>query len=128
MAFSPPGGTPPDFQVTYTTSPEQAALYRLSGDKNPLHIDPHFARKAGFDRPILHGLCTFGMAGRAVLHRLCGSDPNRFKALSARFTDVVFPGETLITEGWKRDDHSYVIQTRTPEGRVVMADGLAETA
>ena len=70
----------PDHSVTYQTRPDQALLYRLSGDRNPLHSDPKFAAMAGFDRPILHGLCTYGFTGRALLHTLCGSDPARFTA------------------------------------------------
>jgi hypothetical protein len=75
----------PDHEVHYKTLPEQALLYRLSGDRNPLHSDPEFARAAGFPRPILHGLCTYGFAGRALLHTVCGSDPARFKAMEGRF-------------------------------------------
>ena len=70
----------PDHEVTYATRDDQALLYRLSGDRNPLHSDPAFAKFAGFPKPILHGLCTYGVTGRALLHTLCGSDPARFKA------------------------------------------------
>lgn len=123
---APPEGQAPDFRVEHSTSSDQAALYRLSGDKNPLHIDPDFARKGGFDRPILQGLCTFGFAGRAVLHRLCESDPGRLKSFSVRFMNVVFPGDTLITEGWKTAPGSYIIQTKTRDGRVALGNGRAE--
>ena len=99
----PPSGVAPDFRVEYRTSPDQAALYRLSGDKNPLHIDPEFARLSGLERPILMGLCTYGFAGRAILHSICGSDPARFKSFSVRFTGMVLPGDSLITEGWKAE-------------------------
>jgi len=126
--FDPPEGRSPDFEVEYATSPNQAALYRLSGDKNPLHIDPEVAKLGGFDRPILHGLCTFGFAGRAVLNGLCGGDPARFKSLAVRFTGVVFPGETLITSGWKMEPGRYIVQTRAQDGRVVLGNGLAEVA
>ena len=122
----PPEGKNPDFSVSYTTSPDQAALYRLSGDKNPLHIDPEFAKMGGFDTPILHGLCTYGHAGRAVLHSVCDGDPARFKSFGVRFTGVVFPGETLITEGWKAETGKYIIQTKAQDGRVVLGNGLAE--
>jgi len=124
--FDPPKGTSPNFHVEETSSQNQAALYRLSGDKNPLHIDPEFAQKAGFECPILHGLCSFGFAGRAVLHSLCASDPQRLKSFSGRFTDVVFPGETLVTEGWELGEGLYIIQTRTPEGKVILGNALAE--
>ena len=126
--FDPPKGKEPDFHVEYVTSPNQAALYRLSGDKNPLHIDPDFAKKGGFNRPILHGLCTFGFAGRAILHNVCNSNPTRFKSFSARFIGVVFPGDTLITEGWMVNTGTYIIQTMTQDGRVVLGNALAEVA
>ncbi|MBW1641402.1 MAG: MaoC family dehydratase N-terminal domain-containing protein [Deltaproteobacteria bacterium] len=122
----PPEGKNPDFSVSYTTSPDQAALYRLSGDKNPLHIDPEFAKMGGFDKPILHGLCTYGHAGRAALHSVCDGGPARFKSFGVRFTGVVFPGETLITEGWKAETGKYIIQTKAQDGRVVLGNGLAE--
>ena len=80
-------------QVSYKTQPDQALLYRLSGDRNPLHSDPEFARTAGFPRPILHGLCTYGFTGRALLHTLCGSDPARFKSMEGRFSKPYFPAK-----------------------------------
>lgn len=123
----PPEGVAPDISIEYKTSPDQAALYRLSGDKNPLHIDPDFAKKGGFDKPILHGLCTYGHAGRALLEGLCGGDPSRFKSFEVRFTGVVFPGDSLITEAWKIDDDKYVVQTKTGDGRIVLGNALAET-
>jgi hypothetical protein len=78
----------PDHELTYATREDQALTYRLSGDRNPLHSDPAFAKMGGFDRPILHGLCTYGFTGRALLHALCGSDPTRFKAMDGRFSPV----------------------------------------
>src|SRR6185436_194775 len=91
----------PEFRADMPTEPSQALLYRLSGDLNPLHADPDFAKIAGFDRPILHGLCTYGHAGRAILRHACGGDPAKFKSFAARFSGTVFPGDTLITEGWQ---------------------------
>ena len=82
----------PDHQVTYETSPDQALVYRLSGDRNPLHSDPSFAAMGGFDRPILHGLCTYGFTGRALLHTLAGSDPARFHHMEGRFSVARPPG------------------------------------
>jgi acyl dehydratase len=82
------------------TRPEMALIYRLSGDYNPLHADPTVAREAGYERPILHGLATFGVCGHAVLKTLCGYDPARLVALAARFSAPVFPGETIRTEVW----------------------------
>ncbi|MBW2053563.1 MAG: MaoC family dehydratase N-terminal domain-containing protein, partial [Deltaproteobacteria bacterium] len=99
--LNPPEGQEPDFSVSYDIPKNQAALYRLNGDYNPLHLDPEFAKRGGFDTPILHGLCTYGHAVRAIYHSLCGGDPARFKEFKARFSDVVYPGETLTTKGWK---------------------------
>lgn len=124
--FDPPEGKTPDFRVEYPTSPDQAALYRLSGDKNPLHIDPEFAKQGGLERPILHGLCTYGHAGRAVLHSACGNEPARFKSFAARFMNIVFPGDTLITEGWKVENGRYIIQVKTSEDKIVLGNAVAE--
>jgi acyl dehydratase len=124
----PPEGQKPDFSVSYETSTNQAALYRLSGDKNPLHIDPEFSKLGGFDVPILHGLCSYGFAGRAVLESICGNEPANLKSFGARFTGVVFPGETLTTEIWKMDDKKYIVQTQAQDGRMVLGNGIAETA
>jgi len=116
----------PDHVVEYATSPWQAALYRLSGDRNPLHIDPDFAKLAGFDRPILHGLCTFGHVGRAVLHACCGGDPARFKDFEVRFSGVVFPGETIVTEIWQESKDRVLVQARTKErGEPVISNAAA---
>lgn len=125
--INPPKGKKPDFRVEYSTSKDQAALYRLSGDKNPLHIDPQFAQKGGFDRPILHGLCSFGFAGRAILHNLCGSDPARLKSFGARFMNVVFPGDTLITEGWETEQKNhFIIRTTNQDGKIILGNAVAE--
>jgi 3-hydroxyacyl-CoA dehydrogenase/3a,7a,12a-trihydroxy-5b-cholest-24-enoyl-CoA hydratase len=105
----------PDATVELTTLPQQALLYRLSGDMNPLHADPEFAKMAGYDRPILHGLCTFGHVGRAVLRAYCDNDPARFKSFEARFSGVVFPGETIVTEMWKADAEQVVVRARVRE-------------
>ena len=91
----------PDWRFETTTTAEQAALYRLSGDFNPLHIDPAIGEQAGFGGPILHGLCTYGVVGRAVLAHECGGDPSRLKFLSGGFKKPVWPGDTLIVEGYR---------------------------
>jgi acyl dehydratase len=97
-----PRDTPPTFSVEERTSPEQALLYRLSGDRNPLHADPAFARSVGFEQgPILHGLCTFGFMVRHVGKALCGGDATRVRSFEAQFRRPVWPGDTLVTEGWK---------------------------
>ena len=121
----PPEGKEPDFAVEYTISTDQAALYRLSGDKNPLHIDPDFARKGGFEKPILHGLCTYGYAGRAIVQAAGNGDPAKLRSFSARFMDVVYPGETLIVSGWKRNADDYIIQVKAGYGRMVLGNALA---
>ena len=112
----------PDQRVEYGTRPEQALLYRLSGDHNPLHSDPTFAAGGGFERPILHGLCTYGFTGRALLHALCGSDPTRFGTMHARFTRPVLPGDTLVISMWAGADGA-LFQTATQDGTVVLDHG-----
>jgi acyl dehydratase len=90
----------PDTVVSYDTRSDQALLYRLNGDRNPLHSDPKFAELAGFPKPILHGLCTYGFTGRALLHGVCGSDPSRFKSMEGRFSTPVMPGDRLDVKIW----------------------------
>lgn len=117
----------PDHVVTYQTSPDQALLYRLSGDRNPLHSDPAFAALGGFDRPILHGLCTYGFTGRALLHTLCGSDPARFGHIEGRFSAPVLPGEPLAVHIWDTEPGLAVFATVAGDGdaaRTVIDQGL----
>lgn len=113
----------PDIKVTQETRPEQALLYRLSGDRNPLHSDPSFAARGGFSRPILHGLCTYGVTGRALLHEVCGSDPARFRAMSGRFSRPVLPGESLVVSIWVGDNGTAQFQTAKEDGTVVIDRG-----
>jgi acyl dehydratase len=91
----------PDLSVDIETRPDQALLYRLNGDRNPLHSDPDIARKAGFPRPILHGLCTYGITCRAVLQAITGYDPDQIASHEARFSAPVFPGDTVTVDLWK---------------------------
>jgi acyl dehydratase len=112
----------PDLRVEEHTRPEQALLYRLTGDRNPLHSDPKFAARGGFARPILHGMCTYGVTGRALLHALCDSDPARFGSMSGRFTSPVWPGETLVVSIW-REDGGARFQTAKQDGTVVIDHG-----
>ena len=97
-----PKDRPADFRIEQQTSPEQALLYRLSGDYNPLHADPDFATMVGFQQgPILHGLCTYGFAARAVVKGACGGDAGKLKVIEGQFRKPVWPGDTIVTEGWK---------------------------
>ena len=106
----------PDAVVETATLPQQALLYRLSGDKNPLHADPSFAAMGGFSTPILHGLCTYGIVGRAVFETYCGGDMKKFKSIKVRFVKPVFPSETIITRMWK-DGNTVIVNA------VVKRDG-----
>jgi acyl dehydratase len=112
----------PDLRIVYETRPEQALLYRLSGDRNPLHSDPRFAARGGFDRPILHGLCTYGFTGRALLQALCGSDPARFGSMQARFSRPVLPGDALVVSMWV-EGGAALFQTAQQDGTVVVDRG-----
>ncbi len=127
VVIEPPDRTP-DFAITERTSPEQAALYRLSGDLNPLHISPQMAKAVGFDRPILHGLCTYGFAGRAVVSAVCGGDTSKLRSFSARFSAPVMPGDELTTAGWLHSDGSYLIRVTTGDGKTVLSNARAELA
>jgi acyl dehydratase len=113
----------PDHEVAYPTRTDQALLYRLSGDRNPLHSDPKFAAMAGFDRPILHGLCTYGFTGRGLLHALCGGDPALFRSMTGRFSSPVFPGETLTVRIWVEGEGRALFRTAGGDGRVVLDAG-----
>jgi len=101
----------PDAEVLSPTDPRQALWYRLCGDRNPLHIDPAFARRAGFPRPILHGLCTYAIVAKAAIDTELDGDPNRLGTFSARFAGVVFPGETLRTRIWREDGRLILLAT-----------------
>ena len=114
----------PDFTCDLETRPDQALLYRLSGDFNPLHADSRAAQRAGFPRPILHGRCTFGFACHAILKTVCDYDFTLMRGLEARFTAVVYPGEQIRTEMWQ-DGNVVAFRCRTTtEGKVVIDDGL----
>jgi acyl dehydratase len=109
----------PDLTVSLPILPQAALIYRLSGDYNPIHADPVLARKAGFAKPILHGLCTLGVATRAVLQACCDENPAGLKSLALRFTSPVYPGETLVTEIW-REGKTASFRARVAERDVVV--------
>ena len=109
-------GARPDFELSIPVSPQQALLYRMCGDRNPLHSDPEFAAAAGFPRPILHGLCTYGMTCKAMVDALLDGDTSRVGSYGARFAGVVFPGETLKVNIWKEGDGFRAVVT-APESR-----------
>jgi acyl dehydratase len=115
----------PDHIVTYQTRPDQALTYRLSGDRNPLHSDPEFAKLAGFPRPILHGLCTYGFTGRALLHALAEGDNARLTGIEARFARPVFPGDPLTIRVWRTGEGEAVYTTENGNGEIVIAEGGA---
>jgi acyl dehydratase len=124
VAWEVPDGAA-DHIVTMQTRPEQALLYRLSGDRNPLHADPWFAARGGFRRPILHGLCTYGFTGRALLHSLCGSEPARFVSMYGRFSHPVLPGDSLVVSIWLGPEPGMAqFQTSLQDGTVVIDRGV----
>jgi len=120
--------TAPDTACELATRPETALIYRLSGDSNPLHADPEVAAAAGFPRPILHGLATFGIACHAILRTCCDYHPERLKSFSARFSAPVFPGETIRTEIWPRDGQALFRARVLERDVVVLSSGRAEFA
>jgi acyl dehydratase len=117
----------PDADTTYDVTPQQALLYRLCGDRNPLHADPQFAQAAGFPAPILHGLCSYGIVLRTVTDDLLGGDAARVASFAARFAGVVFPGETIRVQAWNEVEHIVVSATIAShraerDGAPVLAD------
>lgn len=127
-APQPTPDRPPDQMIDLQTRPEQALLYRLSGDINPLHSDPDVAAKAGFERPILHGLATFGVACHGLLKGFCNYDPDRLRLISARFSAPAFPGELIRLECWK-DGNDVAFRARVPaRDSIVLSHGHAVCA
>ncbi|KAJ1546906.1 hypothetical protein HK096_004549 [Nowakowskiella sp. JEL0078] len=123
-ASNDPPSRAPDVVVREKTSEDLAALYRLSGDYNPLHLDPEMSKLGGFEVPILHGLCTFGIAGKHVLQKFCNNDPNRFKSIKVRFSGPVYPGETLETKMWK-EGNKVIFQVRVVERDILAISNAA---
>lgn len=108
-------------------SPSAALIYRLSGDYNPLHADPEVARKAGFDKPILHGLCTFGVVCRALVELCCDGDAKRLVKVQVRFSSPVYPGETIVTEVWNEGDGTLSFRAKVAERDIVVINNGAAT-
>ncbi|MDB4933150.1 MAG: putative (R)-specific enoyl-CoA hydratase [Labilithrix sp.] len=125
-----PKGVAPDFRIEEATTPEQALLYRLSGDLNPLHADPEFAAKVGFTQgPLLHGLCTYGHMVRHVAKGACGGDATKVTGFEAKFSKPVWPGDTLVTEGWNVAPGKIALQVSVKErNEAVIAAAWATVA
>ena len=115
----------PDSVASYETRTDQALLYRLNGDRNPLHSDPSFAALGGFPKPILHGLCTYGFTGRGLVHLICDGDPHAFKSMDGRFSSPVIPGETLDIHVWD-DEGTFKFRTFVGD-RIVLDNGIMTT-
>ncbi len=116
---------PAEITVKLQTAPSAALLYRLNGDLNPIHASPAAAKIAGFDQPILHGLCTYGMAARAILRACCGNRPEKLSSLSLRFSAPFYPGETLSVELWERGSNIHFRAVAAERGKAVLTHGLA---
>ena len=116
-----PPAREPDYVVEDATHTEQAALYRLTGDRNPIHIDPAFAQMGGYKEPFLHGLCTYGFVGRAALSALCGGNPERFISMEARFADQVYCSDKIISKFWIVGEGEAIVSAETQKGNVVLS-------
>ena len=116
----------PDYVSEVSTKPDQALIFRLSGDYNPLHSDPNFAKAAGFEKPILHGMCTYGIACRSLVNEICENDASKLKRFDCRFSSPVYPGETIITEMWKKDKMIYFNSKVKERDKLVLKNGVGE--
>ena len=115
----------PDYVSEVSTKPDQALIFRLSGDYNPLHSDPNFAKAAGFEKPILHGMCTYGIACRSLVNEICENDASKLKRFDCRFSSPVYPGETIITEMWKKDKTIYFNSKVKERDKLVLKNGVS---
>ena len=116
----------PDYVSEVSTKPDQALIFRLSGDYNPLHSDPNFAKAAGFEKPILHGMCTYGIACRSLVNEICENDASKLKRFDCRFSSPVYPGETIVTEMWKNDKMIYFNSKVKERDKLVLKNGVGE--
>ena len=115
----------PDYVSEVSTKPDQALIFRLSGDYNPLHSDPNFAKAAVFEKPILHGMCTYGIACRSLVNEICENDSSKLKRFDCRFSSPVYPGETIITEMWKKDKMIYFNSKVKERDKLVLKNGVS---
>ena len=115
----------PDYVSEVSTKPDQALIFRLSGDYNPLHSDPNFAKAAGFEKPILHGMCTYGIACRSLVNEICENDASKLTRFDCRFSSPVYPGETIITEMWKKDKMIYFNSKVKERDKLVLKNGVS---
>jgi len=120
-----PTNKDPDIVICHQTQEEQGALYRLSGDRVALHIDPGFAQKAGYDKPFMHGLCTYGFVGRAILNGLCDGNPNRFKSMSGRFAARAEFEDQIITKMWITSPGEAIVQAENQAGTILLSQAHA---
>jgi acyl dehydratase len=118
----------PDHVIEYKTLPQQGALYRLTGDRVPLHIDPEFAKMAGYEKTFMHGLCTYGFVCRAILDAYCGNEPEKFKSMRGRFADQVWFGDTIITKMWEVAKGEVIVQAETQDGTIAISQANATFA
>jgi acyl dehydratase len=125
-AGNEPPSRAPDGVITSPTLPQQALIYRLSGDKNPLHADPDFAKMGGFDKPIIHGLCSYGIVCKAIVDKVLGGDVTKVARYQARFAGVGFPGETYLTSYWKEGD-KVLLQAKSKERDAIIISNAAIT-
>jgi acyl dehydratase len=120
-----PPAIEPDAVIEYKTLPQQGALYRLTGDRVPLHIDPEFAKMAGYDKPFMHGLCTYGFVTRAIIESCCAGNPENFVGFEGRFADQVWFEDTIITKIWKTGKGEAIVQAETQTGAIVISQARA---
>ncbi len=126
-SLSPPDRQP-DLSICYQTTRDQHLLYRLTGDRHPIHSDPLTARSVGFEGPIMHGLCTYGFAARAILELLCNNDTRKFVSMAGKFRSVCYPGSLLTANVWQDESNQATFVLKDQDGKVIIGDGRCEYA